>query len=103
MPQAAAGTRIEPPVSVPIVAIAIPVPTDTADPPLDPPALRDVSIGLRTAPKALTALVVPNANSWRLVFPTSTAPAAFRRDVTSASEGAGCSARTREAAVVGTP
>ncbi len=89
MPQAAAGTRIDPPVSVPIVAIAMPETTETADPPLDPPALRDTSIGLRTAPNALTPLVVPKANSWRFVLPTSTAPAAFSRDVTSASEGAG--------------
>ena len=37
MPQAAAGTRIDPPVSVPIVAIAMPETTETADPPLDPP------------------------------------------------------------------
>ena len=37
MPQAAAGMRMEPPVSVPSVAMAMPVATLTADPPLDPP------------------------------------------------------------------
>ena len=41
MPQAAAGIRIEPPVSVPIVASAMPAATLTADPPLDPPGDRD--------------------------------------------------------------
>ena len=40
MPQAAAGMRIEPPVSVPIVASAMPAATLAADPPLEPPGDR---------------------------------------------------------------
>ncbi len=40
MPQAAAGMRIEPPVSVPMVASAMPAATLAADPPLDPPGDR---------------------------------------------------------------
>ena len=47
MPQAAAGMRIEPPVSVPIVASAMPAATLAADPPLDPPGDRVGSCGLR--------------------------------------------------------
>ena len=40
MPQQAAGIRIEPPVSVPRVARAMPAATLTADPPLEPPGER---------------------------------------------------------------
>ena len=75
MPQAAAGMRIDPPVSVPTVARAIPVATLMADPPLEPPGDRETSWGLRAGPKAESSLVVPNANSCRLVLPMKTAPA----------------------------
>ncbi len=39
-PQAAAGMRIDPPVSVPMAATAMRITTETAAPPLDPPADR---------------------------------------------------------------
>src|SRR5262245_29722290 len=103
MPQAAAGMRIDPPVSVPSAARAIPVATATADPPLDPPGDRDVSSGCRTTPNAEFSLVVPKANSSRLVLPMITAPASRRRMITGASAAAICPSRTREAAVVGMP
>ncbi|GHE90423.1 hypothetical protein GCM10017786_23380 [Amycolatopsis deserti] len=45
-PFSAAGTRIDPPVSVPSEKAAIPAATATADPPLDPPATRPVSRAL---------------------------------------------------------
>ena len=103
MPQQAAGILIEPPVSVPTVASAMPVATLTADPPLDPPGDRVVSSGLRTAPNAESPLVVPRAYSCRFVLPTKTAPAARRL----ATHGASCDAtrptRTRDAAVVSVP
>ena len=73
---------MEPPVSVPMAPSAMPATSAAADPPLDPPADRVVSSGLRTAPNAESSLVVPSANSCRLVLPTSTAPAAFSRAVT---------------------
>ena len=44
-PHAAAGIRIDPPVSVPRVAKAIPVATETAEPLLDPPGDRSGSSG----------------------------------------------------------
>ena len=88
MPQAAAGMRIEPPVSVPTVPSDMPVATATADPPLEPPGDRDGSCGLRTGPNPESSLVVPNANSCRLVLPTNTAPASRRRWVTTASAAA---------------
>ena len=63
MPHAAAGMRIEPPVSVPTDAKHMPSTTATAAPPLDPPAERVWSRGCRTGPNAVSSLVVPNANS----------------------------------------
>src|SRR6185436_7643796 len=77
-PQAAAGIRMEPPVSVPMEAQLMPEATAAAEPPLDPPAERAMSCGLRTGPNADSSLVVPNANSCRLVLPTNTAPARRR-------------------------
>ena len=102
MPQAAAGMRIEPPVSVPTEANPIPVTTAAAEPPLEPPADRVRSTGLWTAPKAVSSLVVPNANSCRLVLPMTIAPASRRRLTTGASADA-IAAGTFDAAVVGVP
>lgn len=68
-PQRAAGKRIDPPVSEPIERGARSALTATAEPPDDPPGTRSGSHGLRTAPKALFSLVVPIANSSRLVLP----------------------------------
>ena len=39
IPQSAAGTRIEPPVSVPMDAKPMPIATAAADPPLEPPEI----------------------------------------------------------------
>src|SRR5437763_17179080 len=63
VPQAAAGIRIDPPVSLPTDTMAMPVATLMADPPLDPPGDRDGSWGFRAAPNADSSLVVPSANS----------------------------------------
>jgi len=41
----------------------MPVTMATADPPLEPPGEREGSCGLRTSPKPISSLVVPNANS----------------------------------------
>ena len=42
-PQSAAGMRMEPPVSVPMAASAMPSVTDTAAPEDDPPGMRPVA------------------------------------------------------------
>jgi hypothetical protein len=63
MPHAAAGMRIEPPVSVPTLATAIPVATAIAEPPLDPPGDRVGSWGFFAVPNPESSLVVPKANS----------------------------------------
>ncbi len=47
MPVSAAGWRIEPPVSVPVVAATRRAETATAEPPEEPPGMRLVSQGLR--------------------------------------------------------
>jgi hypothetical protein len=49
-PHRLAGMRIDPPVSVPTDAHAIPVATETADPPDDPPDESLLSAGWRTGP-----------------------------------------------------
>src|SRR5260221_3279357 len=69
-PLTEAGTRIDPPVSVPIAAKAEPTATDTPDPALEPPGYRRRSHGLR-----VTGTSWPYANSCVTVFPTMTAPA----------------------------
>ena len=103
-PQAEAGIRIEPPVSVPIAATAMPVATAMAEPLLEPPALRSGATGLRVMPNADSSPVVPKASSCRLHLPTITASASRRR-VTMVRVGAAPRSRRvgREAAVVGTP
>jgi hypothetical protein len=49
-PLATAGTRSDPPRSLPSASGAMPVATATASPPLDPPGVRVGSQGLRVAP-----------------------------------------------------
>jgi hypothetical protein len=80
--------RIDPPVSVPIDAYAIPATTDAAEPPEDPPGERVLSNGCNTGPYAESSLVVPSANSWRFVLPMKIAPASRRRPTTVASRRA---------------
>src|SRR5688500_9411783 len=103
MPQAAAGMRIDPPVSVPTVPSDMPVATAIAEPPLEPPGERDGSCGFLAGPKPESSVVVPKANSCRLVLPTNTAPASRSCRVTGASTVAMWSLRTSEPAVVGVP
>jgi hypothetical protein len=62
-PHKAAGTRTEPPVSVPIAIGVIPDATATPDPPDDPPGDVARSQGFLTGPKKWFSLVNPNANS----------------------------------------
>src|SRR3954451_13404521 len=87
MPHSAAGCRIEPPVSLPREPAAMPAATATALPPLEPPAVRVGSQGLRIGPNALFSPDEPIANSSMFVFPTRMASAARRRATTVASYG----------------
>ncbi len=102
MPHAAAGMRTEPPVSVPTDPKHMPFASAAAEPPLEPPADLAASFGCRTGPNAVSSLVVPNANSCRLVLPMTMAPASRRRRTTSASLD-GCRAGSADPDVVGVP
>src|SRR5580698_6192657 len=75
-PQKLAGWRMEPPVSDPSVATAMFAATAAAEPPLEPPGTRSVSIGLRTGPYAEFSFDDPIANSSQFVLPRITEPAA---------------------------
>ena len=50
MPLKAAGMRVEPPVSEPMVMSLVPSPTDTAPPEVEPPGTRDGSAALPGVP-----------------------------------------------------
>ena len=90
-PQNDAGLRSEPPMSEPSASGTIPDASAHAAPPLDPPAERDGSTGLRVTPKTVLNVWDPAANSGTLVLPTNTAPAAASRQefLTGVAVGAG--------------
>ena len=71
---------MEPPVSDPRAATAVPAATLAAEPPLEPPGTRLRSRGLRTGPQAEFSFDDPIANSSQLSFPKMIAPACSSRD-----------------------
>src|SRR3989344_8570601 len=85
MPQCDAGWRIEPPVSDPRDASAMPPATAAAEPPDEPPGTREVSTGLRVTPNAEFSVEDPMANSSMFVRPRNTAPSSFSLVITLAS------------------
>src|SRR5215471_16492999 len=103
MPQHAAGCRIEPPVSDPRPAGAIPEATAAALPPEEPPGMRDVSHGLRVGPAELFSVDEPIANSSMLARPTKTAPSFRSRAIAVPSPGGRYPSRIRDAQVVVRP
>ncbi len=64
---------------------AKPAATATAEPPLEPPGARVMSQGFLDGPNAECSVDEPIANSSQLLFPRTTAPAAFSRATTVAS------------------
>src|ERR1700722_13813925 len=102
-PQKEAGSRIDPPVSVPSEARHSFAATAAADPPDEPPATRAVSCGLVVVPNAEFSVEEPIANSSMLVLPTKIAPSARNRSITVASNGGTKFSRIRDAQVVRTP
>src|SRR5258708_3796249 len=103
MPQKLAGSRILPPVSVPMAPGEMRAATAAAEPPLEPPGTLERSQGFFTGPKLEFSLLAPMANSSRFVLPTITAPAASSFSTT-VDEYVGIKlARILEAAVVLTP
>ena len=77
MPQNIAGCRIEPPVSVPVVAGSMREATAAADPPDEPPGTSAVFHGFFTVPKYEVSLDEPIAYSSMFILPIVTMPAAF--------------------------
>ena len=57
----------------------MPIATAAADPPLDPPALRVRSHGLRVAPNAGGSVVIPADSSGTFVLPKKMNPACWNR------------------------
>ena len=64
-----------PPVSEPVQIGAMPVASATAEPPEEPPQMRDGSNGLPVAPKTAFLVFAPAPNSGVLVLPRTMAPA----------------------------
>ncbi len=90
-PLQAAGLRSEPPRSLPSAIGSIRQASATAAPPLEPPAERAVSQGLRVAPKTRLNVWDPAPHSGVLVLPTRIAPAWRRRSTWSESAAGTCS------------
>ena len=76
---------MEPPVSEPRAAMAVRSATAAAEPPDEPPGMREGSWGLRVVPRAEFSVAEPMANSSRLVRPKGMAPAARSLVMTVAS------------------
>src|SRR4051794_12681638 len=88
-PENAAGMRVEPPPSLAVQKGTSPAATAAADPPLEPPGVRDGSHGLRVVPHALVFVKQVAPNSGAAVFPTGMAPAARRRATCTESAATG--------------
>ena len=74
-PQQLAGIRIDPPESLPCATGTNPAATAAAAPPLEPPAVRCRSQGLRVAPYATESVIGLRAISERLLLPRMANPA----------------------------
>ncbi len=84
-PQNAAGMRMEPPRSLPSSRAERPALIATAEPPEEPPAVRDGSHGLFVVPKAALYVWMSIARVERFVLPKTIAPAALSRATAFAS------------------
>ena len=74
-----AGIRIEPPPSLPVAMGTRPPATAAAEPPDDPPGVRDGSQGFRVVPCSAVEVQLIPPNSLAVVCAASTAPAARSR------------------------
>src|SRR5690242_21862246 len=101
MPQYAAGIRTEPPVSVPRASAHAPAATSAADPPEDPPEVREGSRGLRVSPTSGCANPAAYSRHW--VVANTSAPASRRRRTRTASAAAGRGSLAGLPQPVGTP
>src|SRR5262249_56732392 len=90
-------------VSEPRATGQIPGAAATAEPLLEPPAMRAEFQGFLQSPKCLFSPVKPKAHSCRLVLPSTTAPASTSRRTAVASAVALRSRNALDPHVVGTP
>ena len=104
-PHHAAGSRTEPPVSVPMATGASPAATATPEPLEEPPGVRCTarSHGLRGVPRCVLVPKLPMANSTVCVLPITIMPAAMSRSASVAVTGDTRSAHTLEPPVVTRP
>ena len=100
-PQQCAGLRSDPPRSLPRPSGVIPVARAAASPPLEPPAMRSGSHGLRVRPCNAESVCTRSPKSGRFVRPNGIAPAARSRSTWGASIEAIASASAGTACVVG--
>src|SRR6478736_2178049 len=88
MPLKCAGTRIDPPPSLPIPPAEQHDAIAAASPPLEPPGVRARSQGLFVLPYSALSVSHAMRNSGTVVFPSTMAPAAFNRETRGASASA---------------
>src|SRR5882672_5801893 len=101
MPQKCAGTRMEPPPSLPIPPKEQPAAMAAASPPLEPPEEYAGFHGLLVRPLTRLSVSYAMRNSGVLVLPRRIAPAARRRSTTGAVREGISLARRREPAGTG--
>src|SRR4026209_1857511 len=88
MPQNAAGSRMLPPMSDPMLKNAIPAASEAAVPPDDPPGVRARSQGLFDGPRMPLNDWPSLTSNGPLVAPSRMAPASRRRRTATAWAGA---------------
>src|SRR5215469_10761425 len=103
MPQALAGLRTLPPVSLPSAIGNNPAANPEPEPEDEPPGWWSVFQGLRAGGHGRSKLGPPIANSCVASLPSTIAPAPRRRDTHTASAAATLSISTFEWHVVGRP
>ncbi len=103
IPEKCAGTRIEPPPSLPTPPNEQPDALAAASPPLEPPAVRLVSHGLLVFPVSKLLLSYAISNSGVFVLPRTMAPAPRSRATSGASRCGTYSLRSNDPAVQGHP
>ena len=80
---------MEPPPSPPVASGTTPAATSAAEPPLEPPGVRDVSQGLRVMPVSGPWVMPFQPNSGVVVLQKNTAPASRRRATPGVSSALG--------------
>src|SRR5215213_5420791 len=103
MPHQEAGPRMEPPVSVPIAAMASPAATAAPEPDDEPPGSRAVFQRLRAGGQGRSKEAPPIANSQVESLPRITAPASRKHCTVKASSAGTWSLNSAECPVVRTP